>query len=179
MEFPEQLKKEMMETYSKWHEAETRPPEERARKFGSTTMVTVRYIDGLRRELRSGPVTWYSDFSKRSGGKGEYPGPLQQFLAGLPLCQMSHYAERASAWGFRIESLEMAVRGHFVAMPGHGFDAIEYDTRIVSPEDEEKIKKLVSAAENDCYVTNTLKRTCKLTGHIYLNGESLIETHPS
>ncbi len=59
-------------------------------------------------------------------------------------------------------------------MAGNGFDEIEYEVRITSSEPADKIKELASAAANDCYVTNTLKRSCKVTGKVFLNGENLM-----
>ncbi|MBI3115882.1 MAG: OsmC family protein [Thaumarchaeota archaeon] len=89
---------------------------------------------------------------------------------------MANYAERSSVWGIKVESLEMSVEGHFVAMSGYGFDEIRFETKIVSRESPEKIKKLALATEGDCYVTNTLKRACPVSGRVFLNGEPLIET---
>ncbi len=176
MKVPELLKREMTKTYSDWEAAKRLSDEERREKFASTTRVSVKFADGLRKELRSANVSWFSDATVKVGGKGEYPGALQHFLAGLPLCQMAHYAERSSVWGIKLESLEMSVEGHFVAMPGYGFDKIRFETRIASHESPEKIKELALAAEHDCYVTNTLKRACQVSGRVFLNGELLTET---
>jgi uncharacterized OsmC-like protein len=176
MELPELLTQEMTKTYSDWEAAKSLSEDERKRKFASATRISVKFAEGLRKELRSGSVSWSADASKSVGGKGEYPGALQHFLAGLPLCQMAHYAERASVWGIRLESLEMSVDGHFVAMSGHGFDEIKFETKIASPDTREKIKELALAAEHDCYVTNTLKQACRVSGRVFLNGELLMET---
>lgn len=176
MELPELLRQETMKTYSNWEAAKNLSEEERIKRFGSTLRISVKFADGLRKELRSGNVTWFSDANSMVGGKGEYPAALQHFLAGLPLCQMAHYAERSSVWGIKLESLEMSVEGHFVAMSGYGFDEIRFETKIVSRESPEKIKELALAAERDCYVTNTLKRACRVTGSIFLNGELVLES---
>jgi len=179
MEFPKLLKEKTAEEYRNYDEARSLNEEEIRKKFGSTTRVVVKYRDGLRKELRSGNLTWYADAVKGVGGLGVYPGALQHFLAGLPLCQMSHYAERASVSGLKIESLEITVDGHFVSLPGHPFDEIVFETKIVSPENSERIKELAKAAENDCYVTNTLKRACRIVGRIFLNGQLLFESRSS
>jgi uncharacterized OsmC-like protein len=176
MEFPSLLKQATTKTYSDWEAAKILSEEERSRKFASTTRVSVKFAEDLRKELRSGSLSWLSDGSKSEGGKGENPGALQHFLAGLPLCQMTHYAERASVWGIKLESLEMSVEGHFVAVPGYGFDEIKFEARISSQEDPKRIKELAQTAEHDCYVTNTLKRACRVSGRILLNGELLMET---
>lgn len=176
MEFPKLLKEKTAEDYRNYDEARSLSEEEKRKKFASTTRIVVKYRDSLRKELRSGNLTWYSDSTKGVGGLGVYPGALQHFLAGLPLCQMSHYAERASVSGLRLESLEVTVDGHFLSLPGHPFDEIVFETKIVSPENAERITELAKAAENDCYVTNTLKRACRVSGKIFLNGQLLFES---
>ncbi len=176
MELPDLLKQEMTKTYSNWEAAKGLSDDERRRKYASVTKVSVKFAEGLRKELRSGNITWFSDANVRVGGKGEYPGALQHFLAGLPLCQMAHYAERSSVWGIKLESLEISVEGHFVAISGYGFDEIKFETKITSLDRPEKIKELALAAERDCYVTNTLRRACPVYGRVFLNGELLIET---
>ena len=173
MNIPEQLKAATEKAYSSWREAENLSEEERKNKFGRAVRVTTKYGSDLRKEVRSGELSWYSDAGRGVGGKGEYPGALQHFLSGLPLCQMTHYAERASVWGLKIEDLEMSVVGHYVGVSGHGFDEIEFEARISSPESPERIRELARAAANDCYVTNTLKRACEVHGRIFLNGSYL------
>ncbi len=50
--------------------------------------------------------------------------------------------------------------------------AFDFDlTKIVSRESVERIRELAIAVERDCYVTNTLKRACRVTGKVFLNGE--------
>ncbi len=176
MEFPDLLKAVTTENYAAQNSARNLPEEERKRKFSRHIRITTKYLDNLRKESKSGEIVWYSDASKLVGGKGEHPGALQHFMAGLPLCQMTHYAERASVWGLRLDSLEMSVLGHYTSISGYGFDEIEYEARITSQkETPETIKRLAKAASDDCYVTNTLKRACRVKGHVFLNGEPLLE----
>lgn len=174
IEFPDMVKESAARAYQEWAEAEGLDEEAKKTKFGRALRVTAKYLPGLRKELRSGDLVWYSDPPKAGGGMGEHPGALQHFVAGLPLCQMTHYAERASVWGLRLDDLEVSVVGRYLAITGHGFDHIEYEIRISSLEPPEKIKELALAAAGDCYVTNTLKRSCEITGKIILNGESLV-----
>ncbi|MDG6917138.1 MAG: OsmC family protein [Nitrososphaerota archaeon] len=175
VEFPAQVKDSAAKAYKEWAEAEGLSEDERRSKFGRAVRVSARYLPELRKEVRSGDLVWYSDQPKIGGGKGEHPGALQHFVAGLPLCQLTHYAERASVWGMKIQDLEVSVTGRFMGMSGRGFDSIEYEVRVTSQEPADKIKELASAAASDCYVTNTLKRSCKVIGKIFLNGESLME----
>lgn len=174
IEFPEQVKTSAAKAYSSWKDAEGLDEDEKRNRFRRAVRVTARYLPRLRKELKSGDLVWYSDASKAVGGVGEHPGALQHFLAGLPLCQMTHYAERASVWGLKLEDLEVGAVGHFAGLPGHGFDEIEYEVRITSPEPKERIRELASAAAGDCYVTNTLKASSKVRGRVLLNGEDLM-----
>ncbi len=175
MNFQEQLKTTTEKVYSSWRGAENLSDEERKIKFRRAVRVTAKYGSDLRKEVHSGELSWYSDAGKGVGGKGEYPGALQHFISGLPLCQMTHYAERASVLGLEIGELEMSVIGHYVGVSGYGFDEIEFEARISSLEPPERIRELARAAANDCYVTNTLKRACRVHGRIFLNGEHLVD----
>lgn len=175
IEFPDAVKEYAAQAYRAWAESEGVDEEAKRAKFGRALRVTAKYLPMLRKELRSGDLVWYSDSPKAGGGLGEHPGALQHFIAGLPLCQMTHYAERASVWGLRLDDLEVSVVGRYLAISGHGFDHIKYEVRINSPEPAEKIKELALAAAGDCFVTNTLKRSCEVTGKIMLNGASLVD----
>ena len=170
-EFPEQLRKSMQERY-KLLELKGGDPN----KFRGTIRVDAKLIAPLRREAKSGDITWISDARKEVGSLGEYPGALQYFISGLPFCHMAHYSERASVMDLSLESVEITVRAHYDTRPGGYFDEILYETRIVSPEPEDKIKGLVNLAEHDCYVTNTLSRAAKLQGTIFLNGSKIMRT---
>jgi len=175
IDFPDKVKESASQAYKEWAEAEGLDEKAKKTKFGRALRVTAKYLPGLRKEVRSGDLVWYSDLPKAGGGMGEHPGALQHFVASLPLCQMTHYAERASVWGVRLEELEMTAIGRYLAISGRGFDSVEYEVRIKSPEPKEKIKELAVAAASDCYVTNTLKRSCEVKGRVMLNGEMIAE----
>jgi uncharacterized OsmC-like protein len=175
IEFPRELKEQSVRVYDEWKDAGSLDEAAKKSRFGRALRVTARYLPSLRKELRSGELVWHSDASKAAGGLGEHPGALQHFIAGLPLCQMTHWAERASAWGLRLVDLEVSAVGRFVAIAGRGFDSVEYEVRVESPEPEGKIRELAEAAANDCYVTNTLKRSCEVKGRVRLNGVTIAE----
>jgi uncharacterized OsmC-like protein len=155
--------------YTKEHEAELEP-----------RMITVE----LRKEdnflsIASRPGTdlkWYADESKERGGTGKGASPLSYFLSSMGFCQFVHYAEHAMVDGTRLESLEMKVNGTIVAQRPRRFTEVTYEVRISSPESEETIERLAKKAADDCYVTNTLKRSCKVIGTIMHNGKK-IDSH--
>ena len=175
LEFPDEVKEFATREYEEWADAERLTEEEKRAKFGRAIRVSAKYLAKSRKELRSGDLVWFSDSPKAGGGLGEHPGALQHFIAGLPACQLVHYGERASVWGLRIEELEISAIGRYLAMSGRGFDGVEYEVRVRSPEPPDKIRELALAAAGDCYVTNTLKRSCKVVGKLILNGEHLME----
>jgi uncharacterized OsmC-like protein len=175
VDFADKVRETAAEAYRAWAESASLSEDEKRKKFGRAVRVSARYLPDLRKEVRSGDTVWYSDAPKVVGGKGERPGALAHFIAGLPLCQLTHYSERASVGGLKIEDLEISAVGRFVGMPGHGFDQIEYEVRITSSEPAEKIKALASASAGDCYVTNTLKRSSEVMGKVMLNGQLLAE----
>ncbi len=175
IEFPEQVKESAAKAYSAWVEAEGFSEEEKKSKFRGAVRVSAKYLPQLRKELRSGDLVWYSDAGKLVGGRGEHPTALQHFVAGLPICQMTHYAERASVGGIKLDDLEFSAVGRYTAMSGYGFDEIEYEVRVKSGEPRDRIAELARAAASDCYVTNTLKRACKVRGRVLLNDVHILD----
>jgi len=175
VEFPEQLKESTEKSYGDLREAEGQGEEKVRERFRHAVRVSAKYLPELRKEVRSGDLVWYSDAGKSVGGRGEHPGALSHFIAGLPLCQMTHYAERAVVRGLKIDELEISAIGRYTGAPGHGFDSVEYEVKINSSEPAELIKDLALAAANDCYVTNTLKKACRVSGRVLLNGASIVE----
>ncbi len=155
--------------YSKDHEAELPP---------RTVTVELRKGDNfLSAASRPGSgLQWYADESKERGGICKGPSPLSYFLSSMGFCQFVHYAEHAIVDETRIESLNMKVSGTIVAQRPRRFTDISYEVRIRSPESEEMIRQLAKKAAEDCYVTNTLKKSCHVTGTIILNGKT-IDTH--
>jgi uncharacterized OsmC-like protein len=155
--------------YTKEHEAELEPR--------SITIELRKEDNFLSTASRPGiDLRWHADESKEKGGSGKGPSPLSYFLSSLGFCQFVHYAENAMVDGIRIESLEMKVNGTIVAQKPRRFTEVAYEVRISSPESEEIIRRLAKKAADDCYVTNTLKRSCKVVGSIIHNGNK-IDSH--
>jgi len=138
--------------YVKEHEDELEP---------RTITIELRKEDNFL-SIASRPGTdlkWYSDESKEKGGSSNGPSPLSYFLSSMGFCQFVHYAEHA-----------------MVTQRPRRFTEVTYEVRISSSESEETIRELAKKAADDCYVTNTLKRSCKVTGTIIHNGKQ-IDSH--
>jgi uncharacterized OsmC-like protein len=122
-------------------------------------------------------LIWYADESKEKGGSGKGPSPLSYFLSSVGFCQCVHYVERSSLNGVRFDSLEMKVSGKIVMQKPRRFTDVTYEVRIRSSETDEKIKQLAKDAAEDCFVTNTLKGSCNVSGTIYHNGVEIDNHH--
>jgi uncharacterized OsmC-like protein len=155
--------------YTKEHQSELEP---------RTITIELRKEDNfLSTASRHGiDLKWYADESKDRGGTGKGPSPLSYFLSSMGFCQFVHYAEHAIVDGIQLESLEMKVNGTIVAQRPRRFTEVSYEVMVSSPESEETIRQLARKAADDCYVTNTLKRSCKVIGTVIHNGKK-IDSH--
>ncbi len=163
--------KRLME-YRMGHEAELPP--------GTVTVQLEKGDDFLSTATRPGSdFTWYSDEPKERGGSGKGASPLSYFLSSMGFCQFVHYAEHSMAEGIRLDSLRMKVEGKtLTSQRPRRFTEISYEVTIMSNETDETIKSLARRAVEDCYVTNTLKRSIPVTGTVIHNGRK-IDEHPT
>lgn len=145
----------------------------------SPRTITVRltkYDNFLSSAQRDGSdLVWYADEAKERGGSAKGPSPLSYFLSSLGFCQFVHYVEHSALDGINLDSLEMKVDGKIVMQKPRRFTDVSYEVRVSSSESDEKIKKLAREASEDCFVTNTLKRSCNVSGLIYHNGVKIDE----
>lgn len=162
----EQVKHRMQ--YAKEHQADRKP---------WTVTVSVRKEDGfLSSASRQGSeLVWYSDEPKERGGTGKGPSPLAYFLSSLGFCQMVHYVEHCAVEQLKLDSLDIKVEGKVSPQKPVRFTEVTYEAQIRSGEEDEKIKKLARVAAEDCYVTNTVRRSCHVKGLVFHNGEKIDE----
>lgn len=154
--------------YMKEHEKDLQPR--------TITIQLKKGDDYLSSASRQGQeLTWHSDESKERGGQGRGASPLSYFLSSMGFCQFVHYTEHAVVDNIRLDSIEMRIDGTIMYQRPRRFTKVTYEVQISSPESDEVIKKLARAATEDCYVTNTLKRTCEVTGVIIHNGSKVDE----
>lgn len=133
----------------------------------SKVSVTVNKGDNLLSEARPDN----QNFFWTSGEDG--PSPLAYFVSSLAMCQMIHYGEHAGSNDLRIDALSIRVEGKFKVSRPRYFSEIAYSVDLKSPESVERIRELTSNAASDCYITNTLKKACKVYGSLTLNGMDL------
>ena len=118
---------------------------------------------------------WYADEAKEQGGQGKGASPLTYLLSSMGFCQLVHFAEHSMADKINIQSLEMTINGIVSMQAPRHFLSITYEVTIKSPEPDTKIKILARKAADDCYVTNTLKRSCEVKGIVFHNGKKIDE----
>ncbi len=122
-------------------------------------------------------LIWYSDEPRERGGQGKAPGPLSYALSSMGFCQFVHYTEHAIVEGIKLRTLQMKIDGKISQQKPRRFTEVVYEVSISSDEKEETIRDLAMRAAEDCYVTNTLKRACPVTGVIIHNGKKIDEHH--
>lgn len=156
--------------------AETLETEKDPEKLKLTTHVAVELEEDIRTRAQqgNGNFSWVSDFTPWASSAAKGPSPLDYFIASLGMCHESHYSEESSIMGVTLQSVSITIRAKFDIRPGIGYEEINYETRIQSPDSSEKIQELVNRTEEACFVTNTLKRALPLKGKIYLNGIELL-----
>jgi uncharacterized OsmC-like protein len=162
----EQVRRRMQ--YVKTHQSELKP---------WIVTVSVKKEDGfLSSASRQGSdLVWYSDEPKDRGGTGKGPSPLSYFLSSLGFCQMVHYVEHSAVEDLRLDSLDIRVEGKVSAQKPVRFTDVTYEAQIRSGESDVRIKALARMAAEDCYVTNTLRRSCNVNGVIFHNGKRIDE----
>ncbi len=149
----------------------------RARK---SVRISARIIENYFKEAETASgFKFFADEAVERGGTGRAPYPLEYFVGGFALCELSIYARAASVLKVPIKALEIQVEGYFdhrgnVGMGrSRGFDSIRYDVRIESSESEDKIRRLASFVDRSCPAYNSLRRGVKLIRRVLLNGRVL------
>ncbi len=162
----EKTKRQMQ--YVREHEKELGP--------FTVTVLLRKEDDFLSSANRAGTsLVWYSDEPKDRGGQGKGPSPLSYFLSSMGFCQLVHYAEHCMAEGIKLDSLEVKIDGKVSTQRPRKFTEVTYEVTIHSSEQDETVKKLARTAAEDCYVTGTLKKACRVTGIINHNGRTVDE----
>jgi uncharacterized OsmC-like protein len=90
---------------------------------------------------------------------------------------MVHYVEHCAAENLKLDSLDIKVEGKISPQKPVRFTDVTYEAQIRSSEDDDRVKKLARMAADDCYVTNTLRRSSNVTGIIFHNGKKIDEHH--
>lgn len=154
--------------YMTGHEQELQPR--------TITVNLTKGDDFLSSATRAGSaLVWYSDESKERGGQERGTSPLSYFLSAMGFCQFVHYTEHCIVDNLKLDSLEMKIEGTISLQRPRRFLDVRYEVRISSREEDKAIKRLAWRSAEDCYVTNTLRMACKVTGTVIHNGRKIDE----
>ena len=115
------------------------------------------------------------------GGSDSGMNPVELVLAALGTCQQIVYAAYAAVMGLKLDNVSVEVKGR-IDLRGlfgmgedtpPGYEQIQFETTISSPEPEEKIQQLISLAESRCPVLDIITRPIPVTGKVLLNGATV------
>lgn len=106
------------------------------------------------------------------GGNDIAPNPVELVLAALGTCQEILYGAYSAVLDIPIETVKVNVKGSLdlkglFALDDNteaGFQEITYETEIISPAEENDVRKLIELVENRCPVLDTLTRAVKVKG---------------
>jgi uncharacterized OsmC-like protein len=156
--------------YVKEHESQLQP--------WTITVRLTKHDNFLSEASRDGnSLVWYTDESRERGGLEKGASPLSYFLSSMGFCQFVHYAEHSMVDGVALDSLQMKIDGKISMQRPRRFTKVAYEVRIMSHETDDVVRNLARKAAEDCYVTNTLRRSCTVTGTIIHNGKLIDEHH--
>lgn len=116
---------------------------------------------------------WYSDEPKERGGDGSAPGPLAYFLGAVGLGIATQCSYEAAVRDVEIDEIAIAVKAPLRRTPGSSFETISYETRMRGKATAETAEEIVRTAVNKSYITNTLKKSVRVTGKVVLNDQLL------
>ena len=147
----------------------TRRPETAA----YTPKVTSRHVRNLTTETRVREHLVRSDYGEAAGGDNQAPNPIELLLASFAACIEAAFYEFAEHAGLAIASVEAEVegsldlRGLFMIddVPA-GFREVRYVLRIVSADDESRVRALAEKVLEHCPVVESLRRPTAVTGRI-------------
>ena len=118
-----------------------------------------------------------SDESKEVGGTDKGPSPLDYFMAAVGFCENVTFARYATLNGLNFDSLETSARGHWDRRGQGDFTEIEpaftdfvVETRVISNDSVEKIKRVTKIVHKRCPMHSTIARVGKVVDRLFVNG---------
>ncbi len=140
----------------------------------ATFSIKSHLVDNLLTNVTVRKFNFNVDEPKELGGSDIAPNPVELVLAALATCQEITIAAFASQLNIKVDEVKVNVKGNldlrgFLGIDDSvnpGYQQIEYETIIHSPEPEDKIQQLLKLVETHCPVLDTLKRPINVTGKL-------------
>ncbi|MCA9878255.1 MAG: OsmC family protein [Thermomicrobiales bacterium] len=119
-----------------------------------------------------------TDSSRELGGFDLGPSPVETLLGALGGCLAHTIIIQAATRDIPLDALEVSVGA--VSDPGTNQPRdITYQVRITSPENQEKVERLVAAAESVCPITSLLVNPQRVSGSVVVatpTGDAILAT---
>jgi uncharacterized OsmC-like protein len=138
-----------------------------------TPKVASRHVRNLYTETRVREHLVKSDYGEAAGGENQAPNPIELLLAAFAACIEAAFYEFAEHEGLTIASVEADVEGTLdlrgLFMVGEvpaGFQGVRFVLRIVSPDDEARVRALAEKVIDHCPVVDSLKKPTAVSGTI-------------
>lgn len=138
-----------------------------------TPKVASRHVRNLYTETRVREHLVKSDYGEAAGGENQAPNPIELLLSAFAACIEAAFYEFAEHEGLTITSVAADVEGTLdlrgLFMIGDvpaGFQDIRFVLRIVSPDDEARVRALAERVIDHCPVVDSLKKPTAVTGEI-------------
>jgi len=138
--------------------------------------VTSRHVRNLYTETRVREHLVKSDYGEAAGGENQAPNPIELLLAAFAACIEAAFFEFAEHEGLSVTSVEAEVEGRLdlrgLFMIGGvpaGFQEVRYVLRIVSADDESRVRALAEKVLDHCPVVDSLRQPTAVTGAIEIS----------
>ena len=135
--------------------------------------VTSRHVRGLYTETRVREHLVKSDYGEAAGGENQAPNPIELLLASFAACIEAAFFEFAEHEGLAIASVEAEVEGtldlrglFMIDDVAAGFQEVRYVLRIVSGDDESRVRALAEKVLDHCPVVDSLRKPTAVTGRV-------------
>ena len=95
--------------------------------------------------------------------------PEHLLVGATASCLMTTFLAIADLWGLAVLRFQMEAEGKIEKVPGEGhrFTQITLRPEVeVGPEDEEKVRKVLAKAEQNCFVKNSLRAAVRVEPRI-------------
>jgi putative redox protein len=142
-----------------------------------TVRADSRLIGDQASEVKRGQHLIISDEPREVGGSDSGPSPLDYFVAAVGFCENVTFARYATLHGLSFDSLETSVRGHWDRRGQGDFTEIEpaftdfiVETRLISSDSVEKIKRVTEMVHKRCPMHSTIARVGKVVDRLLVNG---------
>lgn len=141
-----------------------------------TPKVTSRHLRNLYTETRVREHLVKCDYGEAAGGENLAPNPIELLLSAFAACIEAAFYEFAQHEGLTVTSVAADVEGtldlrglFMIDDVAAGFQEVRFVLRIVSPDDEARVRELAERVINHCPVVDSLKKPTAVTGGIEIS----------